>query len=95
VVIRFAGDSGDGMQLTGDRFSVSSALFGNDLSTVPDYPADTSPEGNAGRGLGLPDPHLGPRHPDARRFASGTTWQTSWCVADLRGPGYRAAGSVT
>jgi 2-oxoglutarate ferredoxin oxidoreductase subunit alpha len=40
VVIRFAGDSGDGMQLTGDRFSVSSALFGNDLSTVPDYPAE-------------------------------------------------------
>src|SRR4051794_23308084 len=40
VVIRFAGDSGDGMQLTGDRFSVSSAIFGNDLSTVPDYPAE-------------------------------------------------------
>jgi 2-oxoglutarate/2-oxoacid ferredoxin oxidoreductase subunit alpha len=40
VVIRFAGDSGDGMQLTGDRFSISSALFGNDLVTVPDYPAE-------------------------------------------------------
>jgi 2-oxoglutarate ferredoxin oxidoreductase subunit alpha len=40
VVIRFAGDSGDGMQLTGERFSVSSAFFGNDLSTVPDYPAE-------------------------------------------------------
>ncbi|HWC11878.1 MAG TPA: 2-oxoacid:acceptor oxidoreductase subunit alpha [Acidimicrobiales bacterium] len=40
VVIRFAGDSGDGMQLTGDRFSISSALFGNDLATVPDYPAE-------------------------------------------------------
>ncbi|HEX2118323.1 MAG TPA: 2-oxoacid:acceptor oxidoreductase subunit alpha [Acidimicrobiales bacterium] len=40
VVIRFAGDSGDGIQLTGDRFSVSSALFGNDLVTVPDYPAE-------------------------------------------------------
>jgi 2-oxoglutarate ferredoxin oxidoreductase subunit alpha len=40
VVIRFAGDSGDGMQLAGDRFSVSSALFGNDLATVPDYPAE-------------------------------------------------------
>ncbi|MGH9180867.1 MAG: 2-oxoacid:acceptor oxidoreductase subunit alpha, partial [Acidimicrobiales bacterium] len=40
VVIRFAGDSGDGIQLTGDRFSVSSAIFGNDLSTVPDYPAE-------------------------------------------------------
>src|ERR1700736_5568377 len=40
VVIRFAGDSGDGMQLTGDRFTDASALFGNDLSTLPDYPAE-------------------------------------------------------
>jgi 2-oxoglutarate ferredoxin oxidoreductase subunit alpha len=40
VVIRFAGDSGDGMQLTGDRFTTSSALLGNDLSTLPDYPAE-------------------------------------------------------
>jgi 2-oxoglutarate ferredoxin oxidoreductase subunit alpha len=40
VVIRFAGDSGDGMQLTGDRFTSVSALFGNDLSTLPDYPAE-------------------------------------------------------
>jgi 2-oxoglutarate ferredoxin oxidoreductase subunit alpha len=40
VVIRFAGDSGDGMQLTGDRFTATSALFGNDLSTLPDYPAE-------------------------------------------------------
>ncbi|MBA2752454.1 MAG: hypothetical protein H0U41_09540, partial [Actinobacteria bacterium] len=37
VVIRFAGDSGDGMQLTGDRFTSVSAIFGNDLSTLPDY----------------------------------------------------------
>ena len=40
VVVRFAGDSGDGMQLTGDRFTASSALFGNDLSTFPDFPAE-------------------------------------------------------
>lgn len=40
VVIRFAGDSGDGMQLTGDRFTTASALFGNDLATMPDYPAE-------------------------------------------------------
>ena len=40
VVIRFAGDSGDGMQLTGDRFTISSAVFGNDLATMPDYPAE-------------------------------------------------------
>ena len=40
VVVRFAGDSGDGMQLTGDRFTSVSALFGNDLSTFPDFPAE-------------------------------------------------------
>jgi 2-oxoglutarate/2-oxoacid ferredoxin oxidoreductase subunit alpha len=40
VVIRFAGDSGDGMQLTGDRFTTSSALYGNDLATLPDFPAE-------------------------------------------------------
>ncbi|HEX9258448.1 MAG TPA: 2-oxoacid:acceptor oxidoreductase subunit alpha [Acidimicrobiales bacterium] len=40
VVLRFAGDSGDGMQLTGDRFTAVSAMFGNDLSTLPDYPAE-------------------------------------------------------
>ena len=40
VVVRFAGDSGDGMQLTGDRFTSVSASFGNDLSTLPDFPAE-------------------------------------------------------
>ena len=40
VVIRFAGDSGDGMQLTGDRFTVETAAFGNSLSTLPDFPAE-------------------------------------------------------
>ncbi len=40
VVLRFAGDSGDGMQLTGDRFTSVSALFGNDLSTLPEFPAE-------------------------------------------------------
>jgi 2-oxoglutarate/2-oxoacid ferredoxin oxidoreductase subunit alpha len=40
VVIRFAGDSGDGMQLTGDRFTSVSAFFGNDLATMPDFPAE-------------------------------------------------------
>ena len=40
VVIRFAGDSGDGMQLTGSQFTLSSALLGNDLATFPDYPAE-------------------------------------------------------
>ena len=40
VVIRFAGDSGDGMQLTGGRFTESTAMVGNDLSTLPDFPAE-------------------------------------------------------
>ncbi|MQM25111.1 2-oxoacid:acceptor oxidoreductase subunit alpha [Glycomyces albidus] len=40
VVIRFAGDSGDGMQLTGDRFTAETAKLGNDLSTLPNYPAE-------------------------------------------------------
>ncbi len=40
IVLRFAGDSGDGMQLTGDRFTSASALFGNDLATLPEFPAE-------------------------------------------------------
>src|SRR4030095_5660367 len=40
VAIRFSGDSGDGMQLTGTKFTESTALAGNDLSTLPDFPAE-------------------------------------------------------
>ncbi|WP_052849231.1 2-oxoacid:acceptor oxidoreductase subunit alpha [Streptomyces avicenniae] len=40
VIIRFAGDSGDGMQLTGDRFTSETASFGNDLATLPNFPAE-------------------------------------------------------
>jgi len=40
VVIKFAGDSGDGMQLTGNQFTNNSALFGNDIATFPDFPAE-------------------------------------------------------
>lgn len=46
VIIKFAGDSGDGMQLTGTQFTNTAALFGNDLSTFPDYPAEIrAPQG--------------------------------------------------
>ena len=46
VVIRFAGDSGDGMQLTGERFTSEAATFGNDLATLPDFPAEIrAPQG--------------------------------------------------
>jgi 2-oxoglutarate ferredoxin oxidoreductase subunit alpha len=46
VVVKFAGDSGDGMQLTGSQFSETSAFIGNDLATLPDYPSEIrAPEG--------------------------------------------------
>jgi 2-oxoglutarate ferredoxin oxidoreductase subunit alpha len=48
VTIRFAGDSGDGMQLTGSQFTATTALFGNDVSTLP---------------FGIPDQLLERRHP--------------------------------
>lgn len=49
VAIRFSGDSGDGMQLTGTLFSDTSALYGNDVSTFPDYPAEIrAPQGTVG-----------------------------------------------
>ncbi len=49
VVIRFSGDSGDGMQLTGSLFSDTAALYGNDLTTFPDYPAEIrAPQGTVG-----------------------------------------------
>ena len=40
VTIRFAGDSGDGMQLTGTQFTRTAAVYGNDISTLPDFPAE-------------------------------------------------------
>lgn len=55
AVIRFAGDSGDGMQLTGDRFTSDAAALGNDLATLPNFPAEIraprapSPESPASR----------------------------------------------
>ncbi len=49
VVIRFSGDSGDGMQMTGTQFSNTTALLGNDVSTFPDYPAEIrAPQGTVG-----------------------------------------------
>jgi len=59
VVIRFSGDSGDGMQLTGMLFSDTAALFGNDLTTFPDYPAEIrAPQGTVGGVSGF-QVHLG------------------------------------
>ncbi|HNY53056.1 MAG TPA: 2-oxoacid:acceptor oxidoreductase subunit alpha [Bacteroidales bacterium] len=59
VVIRFSGDSGDGMQLTGTLFSETAALYGNDLTTFPDYPAEIrAPQGTVGGVSGF-QVHLG------------------------------------
>ena len=64
VIIRFAGDSGDGMQLTGTKFTDETALAGNDLSTFPDFPAEiragrgTDLRRDRQRGVELPGPHL-------------------------------------
>lgn len=62
VVIRFSGDSGDGMQLTGQQFSDTAALFGNDVSTFPDYPAEIrAPQGTVGGVSGF-QVHIGEDH---------------------------------
>ena len=70
MIIRFAGDSGDGMQLTGDRFTSETALLGNDLATFPDFPAEIrAPAGSLPGVSGLPGPLRRPRHPHRRRPA--------------------------
>ena len=62
VVIRFAGDSGDGMQLTGTLFADMSAVFGNELSTFPDYPAEIrAPHGTVSGVSGF-QVHIGSKH---------------------------------
>ena len=62
VVIRFAGDSGDGMQLTGSLFADMSAIFGNELSTFPDYPAEIrAPHGTVSGVSGF-QVHIGSDH---------------------------------
>ena len=56
AVIRFCGDSGDGMQITGSQFTNTAALYGNDLATFPDYPAEIrAPAGTLAGRQRLPD----------------------------------------
>ena len=87
VIIRFAGDSGDGMQLTGDRFTSVSAMFGNDLATLPEIPRrDPSASRHARRRLGVPDPHLGPRDHHAWRHAERAGGDEPGCVAQRAAP---------
>ncbi len=59
VVVRFAGDSGDGMQLTGTLFSDEAALSGNDFATLPDYPSEVRPPHNTISGVSGFQVHLG------------------------------------
>ena len=74
VAIRFAGDSGDGMQLTGTQFTDTTALAGNDLATFPDFPRrDPRACRHAGRRLGLPDQLL-----ERRRSTRPATRPTCW-----------------
>ena len=68
VVIRFAGDSGDGMQLTGDRFTSETASFGNDLSTLPNFPAEIRAPAGTLPGVSSFQLHFAElRHPHPRR----------------------------
>ena len=72
VVIRFAGDSGDGMQLTGDRFTSETAAFGNDLVHAAQLPGrDPRARGHPARRLVVPAALRQLRHPHAR--ATGPT----------------------
>ncbi len=59
VVVKFAGDSGDGMQLTGSQFSDTSAFIGNDLSTFPDYPSEIRAPGGTIAGISGFQVHIG------------------------------------
>src|SRR5678809_1744405 len=61
VVVRFAGDSGDGMQLTGGQFTLSTALAGNDFATFPDYPAEIRAPAGTTFGVSAYQIHLGAR----------------------------------
>jgi len=67
VIIRFAGDSGDGMQLAGDRFTQETAIFGNDLSTLPNFPAENpGPGWHAAWRIEFPAPFRRSRYSYAR-----------------------------
>jgi 2-oxoglutarate ferredoxin oxidoreductase subunit alpha len=71
VVVRFAGDSGDGMQLTGDRFTSATAVLGNDLATLPDFPAEI--RAPPGRSTGSRRSRSSSRRETSRRPATTPT----------------------
>ena len=61
VVVRFAGDSGDGVQITGGQFTLTTALAGNDLSTFPDFPAEIRAPAGTTFGVSAFQIHFGSR----------------------------------
>ena len=61
VVIRFAGDSGDGIQITGSQFTLTTALAGNDLATFPDFPAEIRAPAGTTFGVSAFQIHFGSR----------------------------------
>ena len=70
VVVRMAGDSGDGMQLAGSRFTDATAVFGNDLATLPDFPAEIRAPAGTVAGVSAFQIHFAvARHPHAGRRA--------------------------
>ncbi len=92
VTIRFAGDSGDGMQLTGTEFTRASALAGNDLATFPDYPAEIRAPAGSLAGVSGYQVHFGSHEihtpgdaPDVLVAMNPAALKTN--VADLRAGG--------
>src|ERR1043166_2081516 len=91
VTIRFAGDSGDGMQLTGTQFTNTSAIDGNDISTLPDLPAETrGPPASPPRSG--PAPATLPPSPAEIRAPAGSLpgvsgFQLNFSSRDIRPPG--------
>ena len=76
VTIRFAGDSGDGMQVTGNQFTRTAAVFGNDISTLPDFPAEIrAPAGSLPGVSRLPDQLLELGHPHPGRCSPTCSWR--------------------
>jgi 2-oxoglutarate ferredoxin oxidoreductase subunit alpha len=76
VVIRFAGDSGDGMQLTGTEFTKSAALEGDDISTFPDFPAEIRAPAGTLAGVSGYQVHFSSQEVFTRRATSLTCWSS-------------------
>lgn len=98
IVVRFAGDSGDGMQLTGTQFTISTALFGSDLATFPDYPAEIRAPAGTTFGVSAYQIHFGSQdiltagdEPDVLVAMNPAALKTN--LADLRQSGLIIADS--